>query len=228
MSADNDYWSEFYECAFILSPWGLGTDLLGDLIATIRVHTQTLEQLHQWKRRGFLFAKPSLSTPNIFVFWIHESKVNEALILPGVRRGFCVPYNPESFPESSRSKDLKQSSSSPRVLLDIGCDSPKIIQQLTWLGLEVELVWNYLADLIHHELIELCTSQSFDLLVTPNERLLTPPEEWLNYLMPRRTQLFIPPQGLAQSPKKLAQAIFHRATAQHSQKTSSSKQELIR
>ena len=219
MNDDPSFWSEFYECAFILSPWGLGTDLLGDLIATIRAHTDSLAQLHHWKRRGLLFAKPSLSTPNIFVFWIHESVVNKALLLPGVRRGFRVTKKPNELSESSRASGEK---SSPRVLLDLGCDTPRIIQELTWMGLEVEVVWQYLADLIHHELVDLCTSQSFDLLVTTNERLMMPPEEWLDYLMPRRTQLFVPPPSLLQTPKNLASAIYQRAMAHRPQQEGSS------
>jgi hypothetical protein len=95
--------------------------------------------------------------------------------------------------------------------LDIGCDDPDLIKTLTRLGLEVELVWRHAADLLNYEIIEICTAQYIDILVSTNSQLLTPPEEWLTYLMPHRTRLFFPTPHLLQDSRALAQAIYERA-----------------
>ncbi len=127
-------------------------------------------------------------------------------------------------PDSSAYKGKKQNPRPRRILLDIGCDDPALIKVLTQLGLEVELVWRQASDLLNYEIIEICTSQYIDMLVSTNGRLLTPPEEWLTYLMPQRTRLFFPPQELLESPKALAQAIHTRTYTKQTRKRSNSTQ----
>ncbi|MFX1285661.1 MAG: hypothetical protein ACFFB5_18620 [Promethearchaeota archaeon] len=112
--------------------------------------------------------------------------------------------------DSSTYKGKKQTPRPRRVLLDIGCDDPDLIKALTQLGLEVELVWRHAVDLLNYEIIEICTAQHIAILVSTNSQLLTPPEEWLTYLMPHRTRLFFPPPQLLHDPKGLAQAIYER------------------
>ncbi len=74
--------------------------------------------------------------------------------------------------------------------------------------MEVELVWRHAADLLNYEIIEICTDQYIDILVSTNSQLLTPPEKWLTYLMPHRTRLYFPPPQLLQDSKALAQTIY--------------------
>lgn len=78
-------------------------------------------------------------------------------------------------------------------MLDLGCDSPELITNLLQYGLEVSCVWHYLSDLYHYELIQVCQKQSFDFLVSKNEQLFTANEEWMQYLLPRKTKLLIIP-----------------------------------
>ena len=203
--------SEFYECSLQLFQWGKGTDLLEDIIEQVDTQVATLHQLYQWKRSYLLLPKPTLSTPHTFVFWVHSSIVDIALRLAGVRGGFNVCQTDPKLPDSSTYKGKKLNPRPRRILLDIGCDDPAFVQILTQMGLEVELVWRHAANLLNYEIIEICTAQYIDLLVTCNERILTPPEEWLTYLMPHRTRLFFPPQKLLETPKALAQTIFDRA-----------------
>ncbi|MHA2243774.1 MAG: hypothetical protein ACXADY_02275 [Candidatus Hodarchaeales archaeon] len=202
---------DFYECSFQLVPWAKGTDLLEENLKQVEAQVATLRQLYQWKRRYLLLSKPTLSTSQTFVFWVHPSIVDSALLLTGVRGGFKVSQTNTKLPDSSTYKGKKQNPRPRRVLLDIGCDDPALIKALTLLGLEVELVWRHAADLLNYEIIEICTAQYIDVLVSTNGQLLTPPEEWLTYLMPHRTRFFFPPPQSLKDTKVLAQTIYERA-----------------
>lgn len=211
MNDETEVNSDFYECSLQLVPWAKGTDLLEDILKQIEAQVAILRQLHHWKQNYLLLSKPTLSTAQIFVFWVHSSIVDSALLLIGVQGGFKVPYTNPKLPDSSTYKGKKQNPRPRRVLLDIGCDDPALIKALTKLGLEVELVWRHAADLLNYEIIEICTAQYIDVLVSTNGQLLTPPEEWITYLMPHRTRLFFTsPQSLKDA-KVLAQNIYERA-----------------
>ena len=214
MKDELEYFSAFYECSFQLVPVTKGTDLLENIFKQIEAQLKSLYQLLYWKRDYLLFPKPTLSTDQIFVFWVHSSVVNSALLLVGVQGGFKVTQKTPKLPDSSTYKGKKQNPRPRRVLLDIGCDDPALIKVLTQLGLEVELVWRHAADLLNYEIIEICTNQYIDILVSTNGELLTPPEEWLTYLMPHRTRLFFPPPHLLKDPETLAQTIYKRAFTQ--------------
>jgi len=214
MNDELELFSDFYECSFQLVPVSKGTDLLEDIFKQIEAQLKSLYQLLYWKRISLLFPKPTLSTDQIFVFWLHSSVVDSALLLTGVQGGFKVTQKTPKLPDSSSYKGKKQNPRPRRVLLDIGCDDPSLIKVLTQLGLEVELVWRHAADLLNYEIIEICTDQYIDILVSTNSKLLTPPEEWLTYLMPHRTRLFFPPSQLLHDPETLAQTIYERAFTQ--------------
>ncbi len=211
MNDELELFSDFYECSFQLVPGSKGTDLLEDIFKQIEAQLKSLYQLLYWKRISLLFPKPTLSTAQTFVFWVHFSIVDSVLLLTGVQGGFKISQIPPKLPDSSTYKGKKQNPRPRRVLLDIGCDDSALIKALTQLGLEVELVWYHAADLLNYEIIEICTNQYIDILVSTNGELLTPPEEWLTYLMPHRTRLFFPPPQLLQDPKNLAQTIYERA-----------------
>jgi hypothetical protein len=191
-----------------------GTDLIEDIFKQSEAQIKSVYQLLHWKRNYLLFPKPTLSTDQIFVFWVHSSVVGSALLLTGVRGGFKVNQKKPKMPDSSTYKGKKQNPRPRRILLDIGCDDPALVKALTQLGLEVELVWRHAADLLNYEIVEICTEQYIDILVSTNGQLLTPPEEWLTYLMPHRTRLFFPPPQLLKNPTNLAQTICKRAFTQ--------------
>ncbi|MFX0183413.1 MAG: hypothetical protein ACFE95_10065 [Candidatus Hodarchaeota archaeon] len=211
MNDETESNSDFYECSLQLVPWAKGTDLLDEILRQVEAQVVNLRQLRQWKRNYLLLTKPTLSTAQTFVFWVHPSIVDSALGLTGVRGGFKVSQTNPNLPDSSSYKGKKQTPRPRRVLMDIGCDDPALINALTQLGLEVELVWRHAADLLNNEVIEVCTTQYIDILVSTNRRLLTPPEEWLTYLMLHRTRLFFPPPQLLKDPEVLAQTIYNRA-----------------
>ncbi len=211
MSDELDFFSDFYECSFQLVPSSKGTDLIEDIFEQMEVQVKIIYQLLHWKRKHLLFPKPTLSTDQIFVFWVYSSVLDSALLLTGVQGGFKVTQKEPKLSDSSTYKGKKQTPRPRRVLLDIGCDDPALIKALTQLGLEVELVWRHAADLLNYEIIEICTAQYIDILVSTNNQLLTPPEEWLTYLMPHRTRLFFPPPQLLREPKVLAQNIYNHA-----------------
>jgi hypothetical protein len=211
LNDDVEFFSDFYECSFQQVPSSKGTDLLEDIFKQTEVQLKTVYQLLHWKCKHLLFPKPTLSTDQIFVFWVHSSVLDSALLLTGVRGGFKVTQKEPRLSNSSTYKGKKQTPRPRRVLLDTGCDDPALIKALTQLGLEVELVWRHAADLLNYEIIEICTAQYIDILVSTNNQLLTPPEEWLTYLMPHRTRLFFPPPQLLQDPKVLAQNIYNHA-----------------
>ncbi len=56
-------------------------------------------------------------------------------------------------------------------------------------------------------------------MMSTNERLLTPPEEWLKYLMPHRTRLCITPRHLLEDPKSLAHSIYSQTYTKRKFKT---------
>ena len=211
MTDELEFFSDFYECSFQLVPISKGTDLLEDIFEQVQVQIKTIYQLLHWKRKHLLFPKPTLSTDQIFIFWVHSSVIDFALLLTGVQGGFKVSQAYPKLPDSSTYKGKKQNPRPRRVLLDIGCDDPTLIKALTQLGLEVELVWRHAADLLNYEIIQICTDQYIDILVSTNSLLLTPPEEWLTYLMPHRTRLFFPPPELLKRPEVLAQTIHECA-----------------
>ena len=64
-------------------------ELLGNARAGL-YQVKSLYQLLYWKRNYLLFPKPTLSTDQIFVFWVHSSVVDSALLLTGVQGGFKV------------------------------------------------------------------------------------------------------------------------------------------
>jgi hypothetical protein len=184
--------------------------LLKDIVTKIAQIAKTLQQLYEWKIQGLIFPKPTLSSRYTFVFWVEASIIESVLKLPNIRGGFQIHEN-NTPPDSSSYRGKKQSPRPRRVLLDSNCDSPTLIKRLKKLGLEVERLWDYIDDLVNYEIIQICISQYIDLLVTTNDRLLMPPEEWIEYLMPHRTRLFLLPKTCLAKPKELAHEIYKRA-----------------
>ena len=125
-------------------------------------------------------------------------------------------------------KRENQSLRPPRILLDYGCDSPSLVTHLESFGLEVVCLWEHVADLYHHEIIELCSDQRFDLFVSVNERLFTPSEEWVNYLMPHRTKFFLVPRRKLRSTKNLVHEISQRIHAKQKSKDYSPRQKQLK
>ncbi|MFX1286281.1 MAG: hypothetical protein ACFFB5_21790 [Promethearchaeota archaeon] len=80
-------------------------------------------------------------------------------------------------------------------------------------------MWTHVADLLHYEIVELCTSQYIDLIVTKNPRILMPPEEWLELLIPHRTRIIVIPEEKLESPKELAKMIYKFAHSKRKFKT---------
>lgn len=211
--------SDYFESSFVLSHWVRGTDIMAEIIDQIECRVVTLHKMLYWKNKHLIIPKPSLSSSDIFTFWVHETIIDEVLHLPGVRGGFRIKCRSTSLPDSSTYKGKKQSPRPRRILLDIGSDTPRLIQQVSQKGLEVELLWTHVADLLHYEIVELCTSQYIDLLVTTNSRLLMPPEEWLEFLIPHRTRIIVVPEEKLESPKELAQLIYRFAHSKRKFKT---------
>ncbi|PWI48456.1 hypothetical protein CEE45_06905 [Candidatus Heimdallarchaeota archaeon B3_Heim] len=203
--------SSFYECQFQLNDWILGYYSLNEMISIVTQNLSILQQIHSWKNQGLLFSKPTRSLRHTFVFWVDHSIINAVLAIKSIRGGILVSTIKNKIPDSSIYKGKKANPRPRRVLLDIGCDSPSLIRHLEHLGLEGVRLWDYVADLLHYEIIDLCRAQFIDLLVSTNERLLMPAEEWLTYLMPHRTRLFIVPQDLKTNHKYLAPTIQQKA-----------------
>ena len=107
--------SDFYECSFQLVPVSKGTGLLEDIFKQIETQVSTLGQLLQWKRNHLLLPKPTLSTAQIFVFWVHFSIVDSVLLLTGVQGGFKISRIPPKLPDSSTYKGKKQNPRPRRV-----------------------------------------------------------------------------------------------------------------
>ena len=149
--------------------------------------------MNEWKKSGLVILKPTLSSNQTLVFWVHESILSKTLKLTGIRGGFKVNVSGSQNLSSAFNAQKKTFHHSPRVLLDLGCDSSEIITKLCQCGLEDSCVWDFISDLYHYELIQECQKNSFDFLVSKNERLFTPSEEWMQYLLPRKTKLMIIP-----------------------------------
>lgn len=194
MSPTNLNLENFMECSFPLVQWANGTELWNDMLTKVRSYTTTLQKLNEWKNNGLIIPKPTLSSNRTLVFWIHDSMVVEALKLSGVRGGFKFSPNTSDNRYLALKKQKKKIKQSQRVLLDIGCDSPELIAKLRNCGFIVDCIWDYLSDLYHYEIIEHCLTHRFDILVSKNERLFTPIEEWIQYLFPKRTKLLIVPE----------------------------------
>jgi len=209
----------FFECQLPLIDWVHGTYPLSDMAIIFTQLSNMFQQLHQWKSQGLIFPKPTLSSRYTFVFWTHGSIIDSILEFSGIRGGYRVQSRSDSLPNSSTFRGKKQNPRPRRVLLDVGIDSPEFIAELKYLGLEIECLWPHVADLLHYEIIELCTAQYIDLMVTTNERLLTPSEEWLQYLMPHRTRLCITPRHLLEDPIGLAHSIYSRTYTKRKLKT---------
>ncbi len=208
---DNSYFKSFFECQYQLSDWIHGTNLLSEMKNSVSQNLHTLNQLLLWKESGLIFPKPTLSLKYTFVFWAHKSIIESVLSLSNIQGGFPVQKLGNSLPDSSSYKGKKLTPRPRRVLLDVGCESSTLLKRLKQLGLEVVRLWDYAADLLHYEIIELCTAQYIDLLVTTNEKLLLPREEWLDYLMPHRSRMLIIPHKKLKFPSELAQSIYNFA-----------------
>jgi hypothetical protein len=211
--------TSFFECQLPLIDWVHGTYPLSDMVTVFTQLTNVFQQIYQWKSQGLIFPKPTLSSRYTFVFWVHDSIIDSVLEFSGIRGGFLVQPRGTRLPDSSTYRGKKQNPRPRRVLLDVGIDSPELVAELKFLGLEIECLWPHVADLLHYEIIELCTAQYIDLMVTTNEQLLTPPEEWLQYLMPHRTRLCITPRHLLEDPKRLAHSIYSRTYTKRKFKT---------
>ena len=211
--------SSFYECQFQLSDWIHGSSTLSEMEAMVSQHLNTLRQLKQLKDHGLIFPKPTLSLKYTFIFWVDKSILDSVLSFDNIRGGFRIQDKSNQLPDSSSYRGKKRSPRPRRVLLDVGCESPTLINNLKQTGLEVIRLWDYAADLLHYEIIELCTAQYIDLLVTVNEKLLLPREEWLDYLMPHRTRMLIIPQKKLGFPEDLACSIYHYAHMKRKFKT---------
>ena len=94
-----------------------------------------------------------------------------------------------------------------------------LVKKLEGMGLEVVRLWDKVADMLHHEIIEICNAQYIDLLVTSNERILTPKEEWINYLIPSRTRIWITNKKSTEDNEQIAKMIQTRAYTKRRYKT---------
>ncbi len=225
MTNIQNFLDHFYECSFPLTYWVRGTDIFEDIVTQVNNYVNSLHHLYQFKERKLLIPKPTFSSQRTLIFWVHESIVNDTLNLHGVRGGFQVRKSESSFRDGFTK--TKQSIPSPRILLDFGCDSLPFVNHLEKLGLEVVYLWEYVADLYHHEIIELCSDQRIDLLISINERLFTPSEEWLDYLIPHRTQLYLTSRSKVKRPKSLAREVYRRIYAKWNFKNSNSCQNQV-
>jgi len=187
--------------------------------AIISQNLNIFHQLIRWKNSGLIFPKPTLSLKYTFLFWVHKSIIDSILSMNNIHGGFPVQEMENRLPDSSSYKGKKRSPRPRRVLLDIGCESSALIDRLKQLGLEVVRLWDYAADLLHYEIIELCTAQYIDLFVTTNEKIMLPHEEWLDYLMPHRTRMLIIPQKKLDFPKDIAGSIHHYSHVKRKFKT---------
>ncbi len=194
MTPTNLNLEHFLECSFPLVQWADGTELWSDMLTKVESYTDTLQKLNDWKAKGLIIPKPTLSSDQTLIFWIHDSLVPKALKLTGIRGGFKLSPNKFHDLSLTSNQHKKKVNRSQRVLLDLGCDSPELVAKLRQCGLIVNCVWDYLSDLYHYELIQQCLNQSFDILVSKNERLFTPVEEWIQYLFPKKTKLLIVPE----------------------------------
>ena len=178
------------------------------MLTKVESDTDTLQKLNHWKANGLVIPKPTLSSDRTLVFWIHNSLEPKALKLAGVRGGFKLSPNKSHNLSIASNQKRKKVNRSQRVLLDLDCDSPELIAKLRQCGLIVNCVWDYLSDLYHYELIQQCLNHSFDILVSKNERLFTPIEEWIQYLFPKKTKLLIVSENRLKENKDIFKLIY--------------------
>jgi hypothetical protein len=165
-----------------------------------------MNYLSQFKEKKLLIPKSTLSSFNKLVFWVHESIIDDIVKMYGVQVGFQVSRIGQKLTESLNYK---------RVLVDIGCDSPQIVQKLSDLGVEVISLWEHIIDLYHYEIIDLCYDQKIDLLVTINDRLFISGDIWLDYLKPTKTRLVNVSRSLLEKPECLISAIYDSTGRYH-------------
>jgi hypothetical protein len=189
-----------YECSVSVNNWVRGTYFLDEIVKQINQFCTTLNQLHQFKEKKLLIPKPTLSSFNVLVFWVHESIIDDIAKLHGVQVGFQVSKINRTVPDSLNSK---------RVLFDIGCDSPQIVQKVSALGIEVISLWEHINDLYHYEILDLCYDRKIDFLVTINDRLFISGDTWLDYLKPSKTCLVNIPSKLLEKPDELISTIYN-------------------
>lgn len=162
----------------------------------------------EWKQQGLLLPKPTLSTNQMFTFWICQSLHNNASALPGLYGGHKINYNQNKH--EKKEKTTRKNARSKLVLVDLELDSKELMDELKRFHLDIKRIWDFVGDIVQYELIEVCTSQYVDLIVTTNDRLLTRSEEWLKYLLPHRTRLCIVSKELLSDPNYLASMINQR------------------
>lgn len=97
-----------------------------------------------------------MSTSSTIVFWVHKSIFKEVIKLTGVRGGFPVSKSSNKTLFPSNYKIQKKNARKGRILLNLGCDSPKTLKSMKEQGIEVVCLWDCIADLYHYEIIELC------------------------------------------------------------------------
>lgn len=209
MIPTNLKFDHFLECSFPLVQWADGKELWSDMLTKVESYTDTLQKLYHWKAIGLVIPKPTLSSNRTLIFWIHNSLAPTALKLTGIRGGFKLSSNKSHNLSIASNQKRKKINRSQRVLLDLGCDSPELIAKLRQCGFSVNCVWDYLSDLYHYELIQQCLNHSFDILVSKNERLFTPIEEWIQYLFPKRTKLLIVSENRLKENKDLFNFIYN-------------------
>ena len=217
--------SQFLEFHFPLREWVKGTELISEINANNSQRAKTFSLLLQWKKQGYLWPKPTLSTAEVFTFWINPALQDTVHHLPGLYGGHTI-NNPYGDSQTLTSNSREKITPRPRlVLLDFPLDTPDLTDKLKQYNLTFKRIWDYTADLIQYELIDACKSNYVDLIVTTNDRLLTSSEEWLQYLLPHRTRLCIVSKELLTDSKQLAFLINQRAWMKksRSKKTSEKK-----
>jgi hypothetical protein len=218
--------SQFSEFYFPLNEWVKGTDLIADIHTNISERAETFSYLLKLKQQGLLLQKPTLSTNQTFTFWVNDSLHDTLSTLPGLYGGHKIVHNQEKLPLEGI--NIKKNTRPRLVLVDVNIDSKELTDELKCFQVESKRIWDYVSDIIQYELIEVCTTQYVDLIITTNDRLLTRSEEWLKYLLPHRTRLCIITKELLADPKKLAFSINQRAWMKKSRsKKTSEKKPLI-
>ena len=199
------------------------SELIAEINSCISQRAKTFSRLLQWKQQGYLFPKPTLSTVEVFTFWVDLALQDTVHHLPGLYGGHTI-NNPHGNSQTLASASREKITPRPRlVLLDFHLDTPDLTNELQQYNLTFKRIWDYISDLIQYELIDVCKSNYVDLIVTTNDRLFTSSEEWLQYLLPHRTRLFIVPKKLLTNYDHLASLINQRAFEKRKYKTCSKK-----
>ena len=206
--------SEFLEFHFPLREWVKGTELITEITTSISQRAKKFSQLLQWKQQGYLWPKPTLSTAEVFTFWVNTALHEAIHQLPGLFGGHPINNPYISSGKYQRLKTTTREKKTPRprlILLDSFLDTPELTDKLSKYNLTFKRIWDDIADLIQYELIDVCKINYVDLIVTTNDRLFTSSEEWLQYLLPNRTRLCIVSKDLLDDPERLASMINQRA-----------------